>query len=183
MTSIQDVKNFISFASKELKLTSLPKINFVGSAENSLNAFGHFNSSNKGSTINVRITDRHPIDVMRTLAHELIHYRQLLRGSKAGELMKEDEANALAGRLMRDFDKKHSRVFKDKAIKEDAGVGIAAIGANHTGGGIENVDPLFKKKSILSRLFTQKKSSLNSSKPLRAVLKQELGNESRSDKK
>lgn len=152
-TSIRDIKKFIDFAAKKLKLTSMPKIHFVGKSENIRNAFGHFLTSGKGSTITVRITERHPVDVMRTIAHELIHYKQKIHGLSSSEQMKEDEANSLAGRIMREFDTTHPEVFKDMPImrlKED---GVAAIGGavNNIGdGNIAKFDPILggNKKKI-----------------------------------
>lgn len=150
--SVKDVKKFINFAAKDLKLTSLPIIKFVGSEENKKDAFGHF----VGDMICVRITERHPIDVMRTLAHELIHWKQKNENKDESEQMKEDEANALAGRIMRDFDTTHPEVFKDPAIKanmmEDEGGGMTVqsiLPANRTGNGIMGFDPILnpnKKK-------------------------------------
>lgn len=127
---------FINFAANKLKLKSLPKINLVGSSEDKKNAFGH----SKGMTITVRITERHPIDVMRTLAHELIHYRQNITGAR-GEQMREDQANALAGRIMRDFDTTYPEVFKDKAIKANMVEDVASAVATNavSGGGIEGI--------------------------------------------
>jgi hypothetical protein len=145
MSSVSHVKSFINFAAKHLGLTTLPQINLVGSSENSKNAFGHFLGDRKGTKITVRITGRHPIDVMRTIAHELIHYKQQISGVRMGERMKEDEANALAGRIMREYDTTYPGTFKDKPIHEDGEAG--GLAANHTGGGVENIDPiLFKKK-------------------------------------
>ena len=151
-TSVKDVKNFIHFAAKHLGLSSLPKISLVGSSENSKNAFGHFLGDRKGTSISVRITGRHPIDVMRTIAHELIHYKQKISGVRSSEQMKEDEANALAGRIMRDYDTTYPKTFKDKPIAEEAVPGAAtnAVGTEGMGsdskGPIQGYDPLLKKK-------------------------------------
>jgi len=138
-TSLNDLKKFVDFAARELGLRSLPKINFVGKIEDNKRTFGHFFSHHKKSTMTVRIIGRHPIDVMRTIVHELIHYKQRVSGSSSSEQMKEDEANAHAGRIMRKFDAKYPKVFKDKPIMED---GIAPVAANATGAGIANFDPL-----------------------------------------
>jgi|GEM_PF-2103514 hypothetical protein len=153
-TSIRDLKKFIDFAAKKLKLRSMPKIHFVGKSENIRNAFGHFLASGKGNTISVRITDRHPIDVMRTIAHELIHYKQRENGEVSSEQMKEDEANALAGRIMREFDTTHPGVFKDMPImrlREDGGVAAIGGAVNNVGdGNIAKFDPILggNKKKI-----------------------------------
>lgn len=132
-TSLKDVHNFIQFAQKHLGISSLPKINLVGSSENSKNAFGHFLGARKGTSITVRVTDRHPIDVMRTLAHELIHYSQRLSGVHKSEQMREDEANAMAGRIMRDYDTTYPKAFKDKPVYK--GLREDAVAANAVGGG------------------------------------------------
>lgn len=66
--------------------------------------FGYYDPSNQ--QIVVSCLDRHPLDVVRTLAHELVHRAQ----AEIRELTPEDgitgsdienEANALAGILLR----------------------------------------------------------------------------------
>jgi hypothetical protein len=147
--SIRDVHNFVSFAAKQLKLTKMPNIKFVGSQEDSKQAFGH----SKGADIVVRITNRHPIDIMRTIAHEMVHFKQ--GSTKASDQSKEDTANAIAGRVMRAYDTKYPRAFKDnpiRSVNEDGGVVSAVPGNNVGGGAIEGVgvgpkgEPGIKKK-------------------------------------
>lgn len=197
--SLTHIKLFIKFAAKELGLRTLPNINFVGSSENRMSAFGH----TRGNDISVRVTERHPIDIMRTIAHELIHSKQNQLNSKIGD---EDQANALAGRIMRKFDIKYPHVFKDKAIKanmmEDGGMTTSALPANRMGGssstpgtgGIDTVDPLLKLKSPLKRkLSTQpwdynishnlNKNNYGMPKKLSNILGRDLKNEKRSDRK
>jgi len=146
-SSVNDVKKFIHFAAKKLGLSSLPKINLVGSSENSKQAFGHFLGTRQGTSISVRITDRHPIDVMRTIAHELIHYKQKISGVRSSEKMKEDEANALAGRIMREYDTSNPKVFKDKPIKEEIANAVGAEGISaDSKGPIQGTSPLLLKK-------------------------------------
>lgn len=146
--SLKHVKEFIRFAVKHIGLTTVPTIHLVGSSENKHNAFGHFLGTRKGSSITVRITERHPIDVMRTIAHELIHQHQRNKGVAKSEQMREDEANAMAGRIMREYDNAYPHVFKAKPIgniRED-GEG-APINSMGDGAGIAKFDPiLFKKK-------------------------------------
>lgn len=128
---LKHLDKFVKFAAKEMKLPILPKIHYVGSSEDTKGAFGH----SVGKVIYVRITNRHPIDVMRTIAHELMHFKQNLLG-KRGEKMREDQANALAGRLMRKFDTTYPEVFRDKPIHETE----SAMAANAAGtGGVEGI--------------------------------------------
>jgi len=133
----KQLQMFIEFAAKELGLKEIPTIFFAGDKENQFNAFGH----TKGDDITVRVTDRHPGDVMRTIAHELVHY---LKNNYPNESVKdEDEANALAGRIMRKYNLKTPKVFKMKPIdgdvvKEDGAVAVNSV----AGGGVANFDPM-----------------------------------------
>lgn len=128
LSPIKQLEMFVKFAAKELSLSKLPKIHFVGSKENVKNAFGH----SIGTDIYIRITDRHPGDVMRTIAHELIHVKQNNMG-KSGEQYKEDEANALAGRIMRKFNTTYPEIFKLKSIPANLRETESAIPANSMG--------------------------------------------------
>jgi hypothetical protein len=125
---IKELHNFVKFAAKELSLSKLPKIHFVGSKQDAKNAFGH----SIGSDIYIRITDRHPGDVMRTIAHELIHVKQTQIG-KTGEKFREDEANALAGRIMRKYNTTYPQIFKLKSIPANLRETESAIAANSLG--------------------------------------------------
>jgi len=159
MSSITEIKNFVKFAARYLSLNSMPQVKFVGSAEDKKATFGHFD----GKTITVRATNRHPIDVMRTVAHELIHHKQRLMGSHSREGAKEDEANALAGRIMKAYDTKYPHMFKAKPIYENnAAVTTTLLGAGTSDkpdGPIDTYDPLLgtgndkrkKLRTILKR--------------------------------
>jgi len=152
--------NFVQYAAQQLGIKKTPKIRYVGHEHDSKKSFGNFQPQE--DIIEVRTFDRHPIDVMRTIAHELCHYKLKLDGkygnNKAGD-SSENYANAKAGEIMRKYDDTHGFLFKAKPIKED---GIAAAPVNAMGassstagtGGIDTFDPLLKKKklrSILSR--------------------------------
>ncbi|CAB4162211.1 hypothetical protein UFOVP787_21 [uncultured Caudovirales phage] len=139
MSSIQLVNSFVLFAASELGISrsNLPKIKFVGSEEDSKQAFGHFLSDKNKNEIKVRVTNRHPLDVMRTVAHEMYHYKQNLMGIKKSEQTKEDEANAVAGRIMRKYNTRFPKAFKSQPIKEEV---ISAVPANAvSGGGVEGI--------------------------------------------
>ena len=164
---LHHINKFIGFAAKELGLTSLPKIHLVGHEEDKKDAFGDFKDGN----VHVRVVGRHPVDVMRTIAHELIHHKQNTTRSKKGEQMKEDDANRIAGRVMRSFDTKHPEVFKDSPLPEDVASAIPAncMGASsstHGTGGIDTFDPLMKMKKI-SRLS----DIIGKNKPLKNIKK------------
>jgi hypothetical protein len=121
--TVNDFRNFFAICVDELKLPSLPQIEWIvdGSHHKQHNSFGSFRTPDP--TIHVEITDRHPIDVMRTLAHELVHYKQWLDGRiepDSGDTGSniENEANAVAGVIMRRFDNEYPEAFNTKALTE-----------------------------------------------------------------
>lgn len=194
--SINHLNMFIKFAAKELGLKTLPKMHFVGSSENSKHAFGHTN----GKDVYVRITDRHPIDIMRTIAHELMHCKQ-----KNSVKFREDEANAMAGRIMRKFDNTYPEVFKDKSIKANMmedGVAANAVGAGGMGptpSPMQGFNPILNLKSqpLKRKLVStgwDHQLKMNSTKynyslpdgmqkKLRDIIGRDYKNEKRSDKR
>lgn len=105
---------FIKFVVKELGMKSLPKnIKFVGEEYSVQHmTFGTYNPT-LDEVVIVK-GNRHPVDVLRTLAHELVHHKQredgkTLDGNDGSEI--ENEANAKAGELMRKFRKVVPEVF------------------------------------------------------------------------
>ena len=82
--------------------------------------FGRFN--NETLTIDLGMANRHPIDILRTLAHELVHFRQYLKGQlnpNSGETgnPEENEAHEIAGVIMRHFNKAHRHYFNSKPLE------------------------------------------------------------------
>jgi len=107
-------KEFVKFTVKELGLKSLPKnIKFEGDDYSAQHlTFGTYNPST--DEVVVVKGQRHPIDVLRTLAHELVHHKQREDGQELdGEdgSNTENEANATAGQLMRKFRTLHPEIF------------------------------------------------------------------------
>lgn len=118
---LKNMKTFLVLAKEELKLDKLPKIQWITSEYSSKNhSFGGFLP--RDQSIRVVMTDRHPNDVMRTLAHELTHYRQWLDGelkATSGETgsPQENEANARAGVIMRNYNHTNRSAFTGKTIR------------------------------------------------------------------
>jgi hypothetical protein len=114
-------RDFLPFAVEELDLKSVPKIKLhlhLGSVDDQP-SFGSFNSDTK--EINIAIEDRHPLDILRTLAHEMVHYKQneetgLRPGAGATGSPEENQAHELAGIVMRNFNKAHPELFKIDAV-------------------------------------------------------------------
>lgn len=105
------LRTFIPFVMKELDLKELPEINFTKSPDS--NSFGKFEEG----VITVDIAGRHPNDILRTLAHELVHYKQWLANKLDDESgitgsEEENEANAGAGIVMRNFNQENPELLE-----------------------------------------------------------------------
>jgi len=103
------IKDLLPLAMEELGLTNLPEINiFKSMNQQEQPTFGSFSPSDM--TISLGIDRRHPIDICRTLAHELVHFKQHQENqlnANSGETgsNEENEANSVAGIIMRKFNK------------------------------------------------------------------------------
>lgn len=119
---VKVMKLFLEFCQTELELDALPKITWLAGkviANNEQPSFGGFNPNTQ--TINIEILNRHPLDISRTLAHELVHFKQHLNDEldhNSGETgsKHENQANALAGIIMRKFGKRYPNLYKCKPI-------------------------------------------------------------------
>ena len=110
-TIIDALGDFLPIAFEHLKLDRMPKINLVKEiTSGDQPAFGQFNVSAK--VIDIVVHNRNPVDILRTLAHELVHYAQGQRNELDADSGVtgspiENEANAQAGVIMRVFAKQH----------------------------------------------------------------------------
>jgi hypothetical protein len=122
------LKDFIKFCVAELKIKSMPTVKLRRDPQWSVvnRTFGRY--INDAHLLEVAFGQRHIMDVLRTVAHELTHKHQHERESvpsDAGETGSpyENEANARAGILMRDYGRLHPELF-------DAGQTEIAEGAS-----------------------------------------------------
>lgn len=113
---VQDsmITHLLELCKNELELNDLPEIILLDDKPTTGGgtSFGQF--TDKG--IEVVTQGRHPMDVMRTVAHELVHWKQrveghALDGSDGSET--ENQANAIAGIIMRRFAKRYPQYFID----------------------------------------------------------------------
>ena len=118
---LDTLKDFLKFCKKELNIQSLPKINLVNdkSFVEQNRSFGAYDP-NDGS-IKVVSLNRNLADICRSLAHELTHHRQKelnMIGDGSGNTGSEieNEANAMAGIIMRDYGKLNLSVYNLDSI-------------------------------------------------------------------
>jgi hypothetical protein len=110
------ISRFIKFAQQELELDELPSINLITDYHYSVKhrSFGGYSPNDK--SINVMMLNRHIQDLLRTLAHELVHYRQDLNDELNADSgndgsPQENEANSTAAVIMRKWGKLNPDIF------------------------------------------------------------------------
>ena len=122
------IGEFIKFAKDRLRLIGLPfniKLVKDGEFATTFKSFGGYDPVN--NDIFVYITNRSTPDILRTLAHELVHLKQrqdgYIGGPEDGATGSdvENEANAAAGILLRDFGRRNGHIYESKEIISEGG--------------------------------------------------------------
>jgi Zn-dependent peptidase ImmA (M78 family) len=109
------LKKFLVFLKRELQVTYDIPVLLIDDAQfaKDIAAFGEISGDN---IIRLSIINRHPMDILRTLAHEFVHYKQHVqkgihhKNSKPGSAT-ENQANAKAGEIMRKYGSLHPELF------------------------------------------------------------------------
>jgi hypothetical protein len=116
----QSIQNFIEYATKRLKLQETPMVNLVGGREFAevKTSLGGYNPDDK--TIYVATEGRLTADILRTLAHEMVHRKQdelgLVRNAEsdgADGSPIENQAHAVAGILMREYGRINKQIYNE----------------------------------------------------------------------
>jgi hypothetical protein len=122
-TAMETVQDFVKFCAEKLELDTAPQIRFrrdpAWSQRN--RTFGRFNQET--NQLEISLANRHVMDILRTVAHELTHQRQSETSNMPDEAGStgsdwENEANAAAGILMRDYADVHPELFDADAVEE-----------------------------------------------------------------
>jgi hypothetical protein len=119
-TKQQSIQNFVEFATKRLKLKEQPKISLITGKEfaNTKSALGGYNRGSK--EIFVVVDGRLTADILRTLAHEMVHRKQDELGFVKDEVKDgadgspiENQAHAVAGILMREYGRINKQIYNE----------------------------------------------------------------------
>jgi len=116
---IARLAEFVKWVCAQLNCKNRPNVKY-GTDLEKVKKLRTFGSTNSIGDIWVHVDNRNLADTMRTLAHELIHFKQFEDGTASDDMDDdqrqsiEDEANALAGRLMRAYGKKHEDIYENK---------------------------------------------------------------------
>ena len=107
---VTQVKDFIKWAKPQLGIDIPLKVKLVPVKKtiNGQFSFGSFNPNN--NEIIVAYKDRHILDILRSLSHEMVHLHQNLLGELNADSGKdgspqENQCNSFAGILMRRWNK------------------------------------------------------------------------------
>jgi hypothetical protein len=108
------ITHLLELCKQDLQIDELPPIVLVDDEPTvgGGTSFGEFD----GESVRVVYRGRHPMDVMRTLAHELVHWKQMIEGEEldgSDGSDTENDANAVAGIIMRKFAKMYPQYFLD----------------------------------------------------------------------
>jgi hypothetical protein len=119
-TKQQSIQNFVEFATKRLKLKETPNVTLVGGREfaETKTSLGGFDPITK--EIYVATEGRLTADILRTLAHEMVHRKQdemgLVRNPEkdgADGSPIENQAHAVAGILMREYGRVDKQIYQE----------------------------------------------------------------------
>ena len=113
---------FVQFASNKLGIKSLPTHELK--KDEMATSFAAYNPSDKHMIVVTK--NRHPMDIYRSVAHELVHHKQNEDGRLGKDISKEgatgsdieNEANSDAGKVMRWYAKENPSTFKSGYVVE-----------------------------------------------------------------
>ena len=111
------LNRFVKFVKKELDLKTVPTISVQNHREG-LKTTANYDYTKENKVIKVCSKNRALVDVMRSIAHELVHHKQFEQGRLevkppdiGGEI--EDEANAKAGQFIKMFAKEDPTIYDE----------------------------------------------------------------------
>jgi hypothetical protein len=117
------IAEFVKFAINELGIKNIPTVKFSYDTNESRerSTFGYFDPNE--NHIWIYIKNRNTADILRTLAHELVHHKQgednrIKQGSGETGSEIENEANAQAGVLLRKFGKDNKGIYEGVMIEK-----------------------------------------------------------------
>jgi hypothetical protein len=103
----EKLNSFVKFVKEQLELKTVPTIS-IQNHRNGLKTTANYDYTKENKIVKVCMKNRALVDVMRSIAHELVHHKQFEQGRLnvkppdiGGEI--EDEANAKAGQFIKMF--------------------------------------------------------------------------------
>lgn len=116
-TKKEKLNDFVKFAKKEIGIENMPTIS-IQNGRKSLKTTASYDYTAQNKIIKVNGKNRALVDIMRSIAHEMVHHKQWEDGKLkvrppdiGGEI--EDDANAIAGQLIKKFAKKDQTIYDE----------------------------------------------------------------------
>ena len=123
----EDYNKFIDYVVDELNIENPPTV-YVEKEASSDYTGGTYRYKGGPERIKVRSKGRSLMDILRSIAHELVHHKQKEDGMfEDKEVIKdipevggpiEDEANAIAGRLIKKYGKENKHLYEQMMVKK-----------------------------------------------------------------
>ena len=122
MDSLNDKKKdtiteFVKFVRKELQLEKCPTI-VLQNGRGELKTTANYDYSKENKTIRVNSKNRALVDILRSIAHEMVHHKQFEDGRLkvkpadiGGDI--EDEANAKAGQFIKMYAQMDKTIYDE----------------------------------------------------------------------
>ena len=111
--------DFLSYINGEMKIDTPYSVYFVDDKENASEALGKtamYNPSTK--SVYVYVTNRHPKDILRSIAHELVHHKQNCNGDLENISLEKAEVQANAGGY---YLRKYEDQLEENKLREASG--------------------------------------------------------------
>lgn len=113
----EKLNGFVKFVKEQLKLETVPTI-VVKKDRDGLKTTANYDYTKENKVVKVYGKNRALVDIMRSIAHELVHHKQYEQGRLkvqppdiGGEI--EDEANAKAGQFIKMYAKEDKTIYDD----------------------------------------------------------------------
>ncbi len=109
------LNDFVKFVKNNLGIKSMPTIKIQNNRDG-LKTTANYDYTKENKIVRVCAKNRALVDVMRSIAHELVHHKQWEDGkleTRPADIgsPEEDEANALAGRYIKMYALKNSSIY------------------------------------------------------------------------
>ena len=113
----EKLNSFVKFVKEQLELKTVPTIS-IQSSRNGLKTTANYDYTKENKVIKVNGKNRALVDIMRSVAHEMVHHKQFEQGRLkeqppdiGGEI--EDEANAKAGQYIKMYAKEDPTIYDE----------------------------------------------------------------------
>lgn len=152
-SKLDKIKAFTDWACTRLKIKNRPQLEYSNdkSLVDSRRTFG---TARSDGTIWVYVGERNTADALRTICHELVHAKQFEAGLADDNMDEEqrqqieDVANAMAGRMLREYGKQHVEIYENRESLSTQV--ITTLPATYVIPGLQNQNPYMQYRFMVA---------------------------------